>query len=136
MPPPPTQERPWGGGGPEVDPSSCPPAHFALLSDTCIDLTGRYGHRLAALLSTAAPSPPSACKQRLNNTGFMLHSTPPPPLHPSHCHYMPSGGAGRLMSGIVSGAQTCWHTSPPVLRRRGSRVFAAMTDQHTLTKDT
>lgn len=81
--PPMPQERPWGVGRPEVDPSSCPLAYSALLSDTCIDLTGSCGHRLAALLSTAAPSPPSVCKQRLDNTASFYPPTttyPPVPL--------------------------------------------------------
>lgn len=82
----PPQERPWGGRGPEVDPSSCPPAHSALLSDTCIDLTGRYGHRLAALLSTAAPST-SLCLQtkagqhRLHLMGGLRTAPTPPQPH-------------------------------------------------------
>lgn len=50
-------------------PSSCPPAHYALLSDTSIDFTGRYGHRLAALLSTALFT--SLCLQ--TKAGHRLH---------------------------------------------------------------
>lgn len=46
------QEGP-GGQQARGSPSSSPPAHSALLSDTSIDLSSRYDHRLAALLSTA-----------------------------------------------------------------------------------
>lgn len=102
----PPKRGPGGGSGPEVEPSSCPPAHSALLSDTCIDLTGRYGHRLAALLSTAAPST-SLCLQtkagqrRLHLTrGLHTTPTPPPPqtpLHQSHCHCT----AGRSHQGAL-----------------------------------
>lgn len=39
--------------GPRGSPSSTPTAHSALLSDTFIDLSSRYGHRLVVLLSTS-----------------------------------------------------------------------------------
>lgn len=48
-----TGRYPPGGGPGGSRPGVAPPAHSAMLSDTSIDLSSRYGHRLAALLSTA-----------------------------------------------------------------------------------
>lgn len=62
------QEGP-GGSRARGSPSSSPPAHSALLSDTSIDLSSRYGHRLAALLSTALFT--SLCLQ--TKAGRRLH---------------------------------------------------------------
>lgn len=122
----PSREALGGGSGQEIDPSNCPPAHSALLPDTCIDLTGRYGHRFAALLSTPALFT-SLCLQtkavqhRLHLMGALLllpcyHPPSPPvpqPLLWVSSRYEPSGGAGGLISGTILGpAQTCWHTSP------------------------
>lgn len=54
---------PGGARGQQArgSPSSSPTAHPGLLSDTSIDLSSGYGHRLAALLSTA---PFTSVKQR------------------------------------------------------------------------
>lgn len=62
------QEGP-GGQWARGSPSSSPPAHSALLSDTSIDLSSRYDHRLAALLSTALFT--SLCLQ--TKAGHRLH---------------------------------------------------------------
>lgn len=146
----PSREALGGGSGQEIDPSNCPPAHSALLPDTCIDLTGRYGHRFAALLSTPALFT-SLCLQtkavqhRLHLMGALLflpcyHPPSPPvpqPLLWVSSRYEPSGGAGGLISGSIR------RPSPNLLahfshvwRRWGSQKFTAATDQHTLTKGT
>lgn len=64
---------PGGARGQQArgSPSSSPTAHSALLSDTSIDLSSRYGHRLAALLSTALFT--SLCLQ--TKAGHRLHLT-------------------------------------------------------------
>ena len=63
-----TQEGP-GGQRARGCPTSSPLAHSTLLSDAAIDLSSRYGHRLAALLSTALFT--SLCLQ--TKSGHRLH---------------------------------------------------------------
>lgn len=103
------QEGP-GGQRARGSPSSSPPAHSALLSDTSIDLSGRYDHRLAALLSTALFTS-LACKQRLDTfdvrwccfpgtTFSRLHPVRPtsslPPRHKSRMNHQ-----GALLDSLL-----------------------------------